>query len=71
MLSRSDDNNVFVCVYCISLYVCLSVCLSINMYLSVCLSVSPSLSIYVVWSQQTSVHELDTGHFKSFVGTLI
>ena len=61
-----NEDNVIVCVYCISLYVCLSVCLSIYMYLSVCLSVSPSLSTYVVWSQQTRVHELDTGHLKVF-----
>ena len=54
---------------CMSVY--LSLCtLSIYMYLSECLSLSLSLSTYVVWSQQTRVYELDTGHFKSLVGTL-
>ena len=31
----SDEDNVFVCVYCISLYVCLSVCLSQSLHVFV------------------------------------
>ena len=66
---------MYFCVffYSISLSVCLYVCLSMSLhvfvFLSLYLSVSHSLTAFgVVPADQ--VQELDTWHFKSFVGTL-
>ena len=62
----------FLCLsVCLSvcLYVCLSKSLHVFVFLSLYLSVSHSLTAFgVVPTDQ--VQELDTGHFKSFVGTL-
>ena len=55
--------------FSVCLYVCLSKSLHVFVFLPLYLSVSHSLTAFgVVPADQ--VQELDTGHFKSFVGTL-
>ena len=60
---------VSIAFLCLSVY--MSACLSLYMYLSFCSYICLSLTLTafgVVPADQ--VQELDTGHFKSFVGTL-
>ena len=58
----------FLCLS-VCLYVCLSKSLHVFVFLSLYLSVSHSLTAFGVVPED-QVQELDTGHFKSLVGTL-